>query len=190
MNSLTRGLSYKTTNLKLGCDQVHQTSVPKESLNKIFPDVENIKDSYSASFLEDSKQKVSLDGSKIDKYNDFDSKGFAPIKQEAGERPSTPTRIYMKIIDKLFDQSETTTPTALSGSKNQLPLSRKNSQPTPISNAVDFEQNNLNSSDMKHRASAKVLNKNLSSKVLAEPRTSDSTKSITQNSKILIWLYN
>lgn len=88
---------------------------PDKSLSKIYLETDVFKDTESESFLEDAKH---LDGiinqasrealEKVNSYVELDADYFEPFltKTETVERTHTPSRIYMKIIDKILDDPE------------------------------------------------------------------------------------
>lgn len=95
---------------------------PDKSLSKIWVEMDDFKINDSESFLEDAKQ---LDGiinqanlaarqrGKVDTYVELDADYFEPfMKTEAVERLNTPSRICLKIIDKLLEEPDTS-PTSL-----------------------------------------------------------------------------
>ena len=107
------------------CDLGSYRTSPEKSLSKICPETENLKDANFESFLEETKHlegtsEASLDVlHKIDTYVEIDPEYFEPYlgKAELVERQSPP-RIYMKIIDKILEEEDSSSTTVQTSTKN------------------------------------------------------------------------
>jgi len=96
---------------------------PDKSLSKVGTESENPKDSES--FIEDTKHldrmisQASLEGITKEAY-DLDPDLFEPYlnRNEAIERINTPSRIYMKIIDKILEEDDSSSTIVQESTKN------------------------------------------------------------------------